>query len=119
MNTSTKSYLGLEKLEVFSIRHWTKRTFSFQCKRPKNLRFRSGEFVMIGLPNKEDKPILRAYSIASPSWADELEFYSIIVENGPLTSRLKNIKVNDQIILMNKSTGTLILDALLPGKQFM
>ena len=76
MNTSTKSYLGLEKLEVFSIRHWTKRTFSFQCKRPKNLRFRSGEFVMIGLENG-DKPLLRAYSIASPSWDEILEFYSI------------------------------------------
>ena len=72
---------------------------------------------MIGLPNS-DKPILRAYSICSPSWDEKLEFYSIIVENGPLTSKLKNIKINDEIILMSKSTGTLILDALKPAKDF-
>jgi ferredoxin--NADP+ reductase len=72
---------------------------------------------MIGLPNKEDKPILRAYSIASPSWSEELEFYSIIVKDGPLTSKLKNIKINDEIIMMPKSTGTLVLDALKPGKR--
>ena len=72
---------------------------------------------MIGLPNKKDKPLLRAYSIASPTWSDELEFYSIIVKDGPLTSKLKNIKINDDIILMPKSTGTLVLDALKPGKR--
>tara|TARA_B110000261_G_scaffold30081_1_gene34110 strand:- start:87 stop:743 length:657 start_codon:yes stop_codon:yes gene_type:complete len=72
---------------------------------------------MIGLPDISGKPILRAYSIASPSWSEELEFYSIIVENGPLTSKLKNIKINDDIILMPKSTGTLVLDALKPGKR--
>ena len=66
---------------------------------------------------KKDKPILRAYSIASPTWSDELEFYSIIVKEGPLTSKLKNIKINDDIILMPKSTGTLVLDALKPGKR--
>ncbi len=72
---------------------------------------------MIGLPNEEGKPILRAYSIASPSWSEELEFYSIIVKNGPLTSKLKNIKINDSIVMMPKSTGTLVLDALKPGKR--
>ena len=72
---------------------------------------------MIGLPDISGKPILRAYSIASPSWSEELEFYSIIVENGPLTSKLKDIKINDDIILMPKSTGTLVLDALKPGKR--
>ena len=72
---------------------------------------------MIGLPNEEGKPILRAYSIASPSWSEELEFYSIIVKNGPLTSKLKNIKINDPIVMMPKSTGTLVLDALKPGKR--
>ena len=71
---------------------------------------------MIGLPNSP-KPILRAYSICSPNWDEKLEFYSIIVENGPLTSKLKNIKINDEIILMSKSTGTLILDALKPAKR--
>ena len=103
-------------LKVLSITHWTDTLFSFQIERPKDFKFKSGEFVMIGLPNI-DKPILRAYSICSPSWDDKLEFYSIIVENGPLTSKLKNIKINDEIILMSKSTGTLILDALKPAKR--
>ncbi len=103
--------------KVLSVNHWTENLFSFKIKRPKDFKFKSGEFVMIGLPDKNNKPILRAYSICSPNWADELEFYSIIVKNGPLTSKLKNIKVNDQLILMTKSTGTLILDALLPGKR--
>ena len=118
MNTSTKSYLGLEKLEVFSIRHWTKKTFSFQCKRPKNLRFRSGEFVMIGLENG-DKPLLRAYSIVSPSWDETLEFYSIKVSDGPLTSRLQNLSRGDYVFLKPKSVGTLVLDALLPSQRLI
>ena len=118
MNTSTKSYLGLEKLEVFSIRHWTKKTFSFQCKRPKNLRFRSGEFVMIGLENG-DKPLLRAYSIVSPSWDETLEFYSIKVSDGPLTSRLQNLSRGDCVFLKPKSVGTLVLDALLPSQRLI
>ena len=118
MNTSTKSYLGLEKLEVFSIRHWTKKTFSFQCKRPKSLRFRSGEFVMIGLENG-DKPLLRAYSIVSPSWDETLEFYSIKVSDGPLTSRLQNLSRGDSVFLKPKSVGTLVLDALLPSQRLI
>ena len=118
MNTSTKSYSGLEKLEVFSIRHWTKKTFSFQCKRPKNLRFRSGEFVMIGLENG-DKPLLRAYSIVSPSWDETLEFYSIKVSDGPLTSRLQNLSRGDYVFLKPKSVGTLVLDALLPSQRLI
>ena len=72
---------------------------------------------MIGLPNDEGKLILRAYSIASPSWSDELEFYSIIVKDGPLTSKLKDIKINDDIVIIPKPTGTLVLDALKPGKR--
>ena len=103
--------------KVTFIKHWTESLFSFRIQRPANLKFRSGEFVMIGLPSQDDKPILRAYSIASPSWSDELEFYSIIVKDGPLTSKLKNIKINDDIILMPKSTGTLVLDALKPGQR--
>lgn len=103
--------------KVTYVKHWTDNLFSFKISRPKNFKFRSGEFVMIGLPDISGKPILRAYSIASPSWSEELEFYSIIVENGPLTSKLKNIKINDDIILMPKSTGTLVLDALKPGKR--
>ena len=114
----SKAYKGLEILKVFSIKHWTNKTFSFSCFRPKNFRFRSGEFVMIGLENKE-KPLLRAYSIASPSWGEELEFYSIKVEDGPLTSRLQNLKEGDEIFLRPKPVGTLVLDALLPGRRLI
>ncbi len=102
---------------VTAVKHWTDRLFSFRVTRPKSLRFRSGEFVMIGLPDENGKPILRAYSIASPSWDEELEFYSIKVPDGPLTSRLQHIGVGDQIILRPKPVGTLVLDALLPGKR--
>jgi len=103
--------------KVTFIKHWTDNLFSFRISRPLSFKFRSGEFVMIGLPNEDGKPILRAYSIASPSWSEELEFYSIIVEDGPLTSKLKDIKIDDYIILMLKPTGTLVLDALKPGKR--
>ncbi|MEM6388013.1 MAG: ferredoxin--NADP reductase [Pseudomonadota bacterium] len=102
---------------VTSVRHWTDTLFSFRVTRPQSLRFRSGEFVMIGLLNDNGKPLLRAYSIASPSWDDELEFYSIKVPDGPLTSRLQKIRVGDEIILRPKPVGTLVLDALLPGKR--
>ena len=101
---------------VTQVRHWTDRLFSFRVTRPTSLRFRSGEFVMIGLMGDNGRPLLRAYSIASPSWDDELEFYSIKVPDGPLTSRLQHIEVGDQIILRPKPVGTLVHDALLPGK---
>ena len=102
---------------VTSVHHWTDRLFSFRVTRPKTLRFRSGEFVMIGLLDDAGKPLLRAYSIASPSWDEELEFYSIKVPDGPLTSRLQHIEPGDEIILRPKPVGTLVLDALLPGKR--
>ena len=102
---------------VTQVRHYTDRLFSFRVTRPASLRFRSGEFVMIGLMGDNDKPLLRAYSIASPNWDEELEFYSIKVPDGPLTSRLQHIKEGDQIILRPKPVGTLVLDALLPGKR--
>ena len=108
---------------VTSVKHWTDRLFSFRVTRPASLRFRSGEFVMIGLmgdPHPEtgkQKPLLRAYSIASPSWDEELEFYSIKVQDGPLTSKLQLIEPGDQIYLGRKPTGTLVTDALLPGKR--
>ncbi len=103
--------------KVTFVKHWTENLFSFRITRPKGFKFRSGEFVMIGLIDSNDKPILRAYSICSPSWSEELEFYSIIVKDGPLTSKLKNIKIGDEVIMMPKSTGTLVLDALRPGKR--
>ena len=108
---------------VTAVRHYTDRLFSFRTTRPQSLRFRSGEFVMIGLMGDPDpktgkqKPLLRAYSIASPSWDDELEFYSIKVQDGPLTSKLQHIQPGDQIILRPKPVGTLVHDALLPGKR--
>jgi ferredoxin--NADP+ reductase len=102
---------------VTSVKHWSDTLFSFRVTRPASLRFRSGEFVMIGLPGDNGKPILRAYSIASPNWDDELEFYSIKVPDGPLTSRLQHIKPGDEVILRPKPVGTLVLDALLPGKR--
>lgn len=102
---------------VTQVKHWNESLFSFRCTRPQSLRFRSGEFVMLGLPDENGKPILRAYSIASPNWDDELEFYSIKVENGPLTSRLQHIRPGDEIILRSKPVGTLVLDALLPGER--
>ena len=108
---------------VTQVKHYTDRLFSFRCTRPASMRFRSGEFVMIGLMGTPDektgkqKPLLRAYSIASPSWDEELEFYSIKVQDGPLTSRLQHIKVGDEVILRPKPVGTLVHDALLPGKR--
>ena len=102
---------------VTSVHHWSDTLFSFRVTRPRSLRFRSGEFVMIGLLKDDGKPLLRAYSIASPSWDDELEFYSIKVPDGPLTSRLQKITPGDEIILRPKPVGTLVLDALLPGKR--
>ncbi len=102
---------------VTSVTHWTERLFSFRVTRPKSLRFRSGEFVMIGLLGDTGKPLLRAYSIASPAWDDALEFYSIKVPDGPLTSRLQHVKPGDEIILRPKPVGTLVHDALLPGTR--
>ena len=102
---------------VTSVRHYTDRLFAFRCTRPRSLRFRSGEFVMIGLMGDNGKPLLRAYSIASPAWDEELEFYSIKVPDGPLTSRLQHVQPGDPIILRPKPVGTLVHDALLPGKR--
>ncbi|MCA0029296.1 ferredoxin--NADP reductase [Mesorhizobium sp. B263B2A] len=101
---------------VVSVKHYTDRLFSFRITRPQSLRFRSGEFVMIGLPNAE-KPVYRAYSVASPAWDEELEFFSIKVPDGPLTSELQKIQVGDTVIMRQKSTGTLVVDALTPAKR--
>ena len=101
---------------VTEVEHYTDRLFKFRITRPASFRFRSGEFVMIGLPNAE-RPVYRAYSIASPSWDEEVEFYSIKVPDGPLTEHLQKIKVGDTILMRKKPTGTLVNDALLPGKR--
>ena len=99
------------------VQHWTPSLFSFRTTRDPALRFSSGQFVMVGLQKEDGKPLVRAYSIASPSWHEELEFYSIKVPDGPLTSRLQNIKVGDQVLIGRKPTGTLVLDGLKPGKR--
>jgi ferredoxin--NADP+ reductase len=98
------------------VQHWTDSLFSFRTTRDPSLRFSSGQFVMVGL-EVDGKPLLRAYSIASPAWHEELEFYSIKVPDGPLTSRLQKIKVGDQVLIGRKPTGTLVLDGLKPGKR--
>ncbi len=115
--TAVKAPVLPDAQTVTDVKHWTDSLFSFKVSRPASLRFRSGEFVMIGLLGDNGKPLLRAYSIASPSWDEELEFYSIKVQDGPLTSKLQHIKPGDQIILRPKPVGTLVHDALLPGKR--
>jgi ferredoxin/flavodoxin---NADP+ reductase len=101
---------------VVSVTHHTDSLFSFRITRPASFRFRSGEFVMIGLPNAA-KPVFRAYSVASPAWDEELEFYSIKVPDGPLTQHLQKIQPGDTVLLRQKATGTLVLDALTPAKR--
>jgi ferredoxin--NADP+ reductase len=101
---------------VTEVRHYTDRLFHFRMTRPASFRFRSGEFVMIGLPNAE-KPVFRAYSIASPSWDEELEFFSIKVPGGPLTEHLQKIVEGDTVLMRKKPVGTLVNDALIPGKR--
>ena len=107
---------GVFAEKVLSVKHYTDRLFQFRISRPPSFRFRSGEFVMIGLPNAA-KPVYRAYSIASPAWDDELEFFSIKVPDGPLTEHLQKIAVGDTILMRKKPTGTLVNDALLPGER--
>ncbi len=107
---------GVYAERVVSVRHYTDRLFSFRITRPQAFRFRSGEFVMIGLPNAE-KPVFRAYSIASPAWDEEIEFFSIKVPDGPLTQHLQKIQPGDTVLMRQKSTGTLVLDALTPAKR--
>jgi ferredoxin--NADP+ reductase len=99
------------------VQHWTPSLFSFRTTRDPGFRFQSGQFVMVGLAKEDGKPLVRAYSIASPAWHEELEFYSIKVPDGPLTSRLQHLKVGDQVLIGRKPTGTLVLDGLKPGRR--
>ena len=102
--------------QVLSVHHWNDSLFSFKTTRDPGLRFENGQFVMIGL-EVEGRPLMRAYSIASPNYEDHLEFFSIKVPNGPLTSRLQHLKAGDVINISKKPTGTLLLSDLLPGKH--
>ncbi|GAB3551470.1 ferredoxin--NADP reductase [Noviherbaspirillum agri] len=101
---------------VLSVHHWNDTLFSFRTTRDKSLRFHNGHFVMIGLP-VNGKPLMRAYSIASPNYEEHLEFLSIKVQNGPLTSRLQHLQVGDEILVSRKPVGTLVLDDVKPGKN--
>jgi len=102
---------------VLSVHHWTDRLFSFTTTRDTSLRFSNGHFTMIGLRTESGKPLLRAYSIASANYEEHLEFLSIKVQDGPLTSRLQHIQVGDKIVVGKKPTGTLLIDYLLQGKN--
>jgi ferredoxin--NADP+ reductase len=101
---------------VLDVRHWTDRLFSFRTTRTPAFRFANGQFTMVGM-KVEGRPLMRAYSMVSPNYDEQLEFFSIKVPNGPLTSRLKDIKVGDQILIGAKPTGTLVQDSLLPGRN--
>ena len=101
---------------VLSVHHWTDRLFSFPTTRGPSLRFLNGHFTMIGL-RVDGKPLLRAYSVVSANYEEHLEFLSIKVQDGPLTSRLQHIQIGDTVIVGNKPTGTLVIDYLLPGKR--
>jgi ferredoxin/flavodoxin---NADP+ reductase len=101
---------------VLDVRHWTHDYFSFTTTRDDGFRFDNGQFVMIGLP-VEDRPLLRAYSIASANWEEQLEFFSIKVPNGPLTSRLQHVQPGDTVLVGRKPTGTLLVHDLHPGRN--
>lgn len=107
---------NLASQTVTHIHHWNESLFSFRTTRDSGFRFKNGHFVMMGIP-QENRPLMRAYSIVSANHEDELEFFSIKVPDGPLTSKLQNIQIGDEILLSTKPTGTLITDNMLPGKR--
>ena len=107
---------SLSVQSVTSVHHWNESLFSFKTTRDRGLRFENGHFVMLGM-EVEGRPLMRAYSIASPNYNEELEFLSIKVPDGPLTSRLQNIKVGDELFVSSKPTGTLVVDHLLEGRN--
>lgn len=106
--------IGTER--VLSVHHWNSTLFSFTTTRDPGFRFENGHFVMVGL-RVDGKPLMRAYSIASANHDDFLEFFSIKVAHGPLTSRLQHLRVGDEILVSRKPTGTLTIHDLLPGKR--
>src|SRR5690349_7733917 len=101
---------------VLNVRHWNDTLFSFTTTRSRGLRFKNGHFIMIGL-EVEGRPLLRAYSLASANYEEHLEFYSIKVPDGSLTSRLQHLKPGDEILVGTKATGTLVMSTLRPGKR--
>lgn len=107
---------AFETEHVLDVRHWNGHLFSFTCTRDAGLRFENGQFLMIGLMN-EGRPLVRAYSVASANYEEHLEFFSIKVPNGPLTSRLQHLKEGDEILISRKPTGTLLLHDLKPARH--
>ncbi|TVZ40814.1 ferredoxin--NADP+ reductase [Alteromonadaceae bacterium 2753L.S.0a.02] len=108
---------SLLREKVLEVHHWTDTLFSFKTTRDPGFRFRNGHFTMMGLEQENGRPLLRAYSITSANYEEHLEFFSIKVPNGPLTSQLQHIQPGDEILINSKSTGTLVSEALLPGKN--
>lgn len=106
---------SLHRETVIDVHHWSDQLFSFKTTRQAGFRFRNGHFTMIGLEQEDKRPLLRAYSMASANYDDYLEFFSIKVPNGPLTSQLQGIKPGDEILVNSKSTGTLVCDHLHTG----
>jgi ferredoxin--NADP+ reductase len=107
---------AIDSERVLAVHHWTDTQFSFTTTRDRGLRFENGQFVMVGLPI-EGRPLLRAYSIASPNYEDHLDFLSIKVPDGPLTSKLQHVRPGDIVLVSRKPTGTLVLHDLKPGKR--
>ena len=108
---------AIAKETVTSVQHWNDTLFSFTTSRDPSFRFKNGHFIMIGLEQENGRPLMRAYSIASANYEEELEFFSIKVPDGPLTSKLQKIQVGDEIVMSRKPTGTLVIDHLLPGRN--
>lgn len=108
--------MAIVKEKVLEVKHYTDRLFHFKTTRDPGTRFRDGEFLMIGL-EVENKPLLRAYSVASPNYEEYMEFFSIKVPDGPLTSKLQHIQPGDEIITNTKSVGTLVMDNIKPGRN--
>ena len=106
---------GFMKETVTSVQHWNDTLFSFKTSRDPSFRFKNGHFIMMGLEH-EGKPLMRAYSIASANYEEELEFFSIKVQDGALTSKLQNLQVGDEVLVGKRSTGTLVPDNMLPGR---
>ena len=109
---------GFNKEQVLSVQHWTESLFSFTTTRDPGFRFQNGQFTMMGL-EVDGRPLLRAYSVASANHEESLEFFSIKVADGPLTSRLQKIREGDTVLVGRKATGTLIVDNLLPGSRLL
>ena len=108
--------MPIQKETVLEVEHFTDRLFRIKTTRSPNIKFRDGEFLMVGI-EVDGKPLLRAYSVASPNYEDYLEFFSIKVQDGPLTSRLQHIKVGDEFLVNSKAVGTLVMDNVKPGRN--